>query len=171
MKAAPRRTAKQHRIAQHSSHARAQGIARSTDPHSTAPIPTDPKRSPQVIIAAPRRESQQQSKAAPRRAGQSHGGVARRAGGASVEGHPKTHSPRHGHHPHLPIAVNERAHLEFCERRRVPWRGSHYTTVHHFTCLLCMIVYFTRYVRLIDENVCLAFDPFASRCSRIYVSM
>ena len=38
------------------------------DPHSPTPTPTDPKRSPQSLIA-PRRESPQQSKAAPRRAG------------------------------------------------------------------------------------------------------
>ena len=41
---------------------------RPTNPHSPTPTPTDPKRSPQPIIAL-RRESQQQSKAAPRRAG------------------------------------------------------------------------------------------------------
>eukprot|EP00322_Chrysochromulina_rotalis_P003636 CAMPEP_0115848242 /NCGR_PEP_ID=MMETSP0287-20121206/10815_1 /TAXON_ID=412157 /ORGANISM="Chrysochromulina rotalis, Strain UIO044" /LENGTH=110 /DNA_ID=CAMNT_0003302137 /DNA_START=1400 /DNA_END=1729 /DNA_ORIENTATION=- len=68
------------------------GPTRPTDPHSSTPIPTDPKRSPQSLIA-PRRESPtaeqssaasrrairispQQIKAAPRRAGQSHGGVA-----------------------------------------------------------------------------------------------
>jgi hypothetical protein len=70
---------------------------RPTDPHSLTPTPTHPKRSPQPIIA-PRRESPQQSKAAPRRAGPYE--VGSRGRGASVEGYPKTHSPRQDRHPH-----------------------------------------------------------------------
>ena len=78
------------------------------------PIPSAP-RSPSII--APRRESPsaEQSSAASRRAIRSGS----RASGASVEGYPRTHSPRHSRHPHLPFAVNERAHLEFCRERGV----------------------------------------------------
>jgi hypothetical protein len=69
---------------------------RPTDPHS---------RSPQSLIA-PRRESlsrSQQRRVAP---GHTKWGSRGRGATHEREGHPRTHSPRHDRHPHLPFAVN-----------------------------------------------------------------
>ena len=76
-------TRAQHRAIQHSiteGELLGQGkepVEDALDPRAATltPIPTDPKRSPQSLIA-PRRESPQQSKAAPRRAGPYEVGVA-----------------------------------------------------------------------------------------------
>ena len=88
---------------------------RPTDPHALMPTPTDPKSSPQVLITQ-RRVSLSRSKQ--RRVAPGHTKWGSQVRGGSVEGYPRTHSPRHDRHPHLPIAVNERAHLEFCEKCR-----------------------------------------------------
>ena len=87
---------------------------RSACGHASTPTPTDPKRSPQSLIA-PRRESP--SRAKQRRVAPGRAMEGSRVRGVSVEGHPRARSPRHSRHPHLPIAVSERLHLEFARKR------------------------------------------------------
>ena len=113
--------------AQHSRPKQRRTLQRPRTPAAPQPQarPTQPTRTrarpPPPTPSAPRRASSRRAGKAPsrskqRRVAPGHTKWGSRVRGASVEGYPRTHSPRQGRHPHLPIAVNERAHLEFAEK-------------------------------------------------------
>ena len=90
IKQAPRR-------AQGSSRARAQG---------SSPIPPDPRADTSARAEPHRARRESPSRAKQRRVARARTTEGSRVRGVSVEGYPRTRSPRQGRHPHLPIAVN-----------------------------------------------------------------